>query len=66
MNIPLPVTLLLIVAAALLMLTVSTMDYNDFVQQEANYNAMVCEGTWPDYRDARPDCTKTLLDRKHR
>lgn len=35
---------------------IGTMDYEDAKNEEAFYTQMVCEGTWPDYKNLSPVC----------
>jgi len=35
---------------------VGKMDYRDELKQEKQYQTMVCEGTWPNYKDLEVDC----------
>jgi len=35
---------------------VGEMDYRDELKQEKQYRTMVCEGTWPNYKDLDVDC----------
>ena len=37
---------------------VGSMDYQDQLDEERIYTEMVCEGTWPDYDNRKPDCSK--------
>ena len=47
----------LLVSAVLVMLAiVGTMDYEDELREERHYSEMVCDGTWPDYKNLKPEC----------
>jgi hypothetical protein len=37
---------------------VSTMDFEDEQIQQDHYAEMVCEGSWPDYKQINPECPK--------
>jgi hypothetical protein len=44
-------------SAAIIGLGIAGMwDYEDAVDQDAEYRMMVCAGYWPDYEDRKPDC----------
>ena len=47
----------LLVSAVLVMLAiVGTMDYEDELAEEQRYVTFVCDGTWPDYKNLKPEC----------
>ena len=35
---------------------VGTMDYQDELAEEQRYVTFVCAGTWPDYKNLKPEC----------
>lgn len=49
---------LVVIAAACLLgvKVVGDMGLEDDIQSEALYNQMVCEGSWPDYKEITPSC----------
>jgi|TARA_R110002050_G_scaffold98101_1_gene203814 hypothetical protein len=51
-----PAKILLAIAAIIILGTVGDMDYRDAVLAEQNYDGMVCEGLWPDYKNISPVC----------
>lgn len=55
-------TLIMLIAAILLVLVVSEMSYNDAVAWDAYYDEMVCAGIWPDYDNLKPDCGKPTTE----
>lgn len=48
--------LILLIIGAIALVTVSEMDFEDAINQESHYTAMVCAGAWPDYENLKPDC----------
>lgn len=49
-------TFLIIAAFFAAVLLVGSMSYQDMVEEDAFYTQMVCEGTWPDYKNLSPVC----------
>lgn len=43
---------------AVLFLIASTSDFTDEVQFSAEYQANVCDGTWPNYKVIEVDCER--------
>jgi len=37
-------------------LVVSSWDWDEEANQEAEYAQMVCTGSWPDYKESQPKC----------
>jgi len=49
-------TVIMLVVAFVLFGLAGSMDYEDAQAAEDHYTAMVCEGSWPDYKRLKPDC----------
>ena len=44
---------------------VGEIDYRDELKQEKQYQTMVCEGTWPNYKDLEVDCNGQHSGKAH-
>ena len=49
-------TLLAVAALVALFGVVGTMDYQDELEEAEHYAAMVCDETWPNYKEIEVDC----------
>lgn len=49
-------TLLSIAAFITVFGLVGNMDYQDELKEQDRYHTMVCEGSWPNYKDLEIDC----------
>lgn len=49
-------TLLAVVTLVALVGVVGTMDYQDELKEAEHYAAMVCDGSWPNYKSIEVDC----------
>ena len=50
------ITIYITFILAILFLAIGTMSYKGSLADAEQYSIMVCEGTWPDYKDINPDC----------
>ena len=50
------ITIYITMIIAVLLLVIGTMSYKDSLADAEQYTILVCEGTWPDYKDINPDC----------
>ena len=50
------ITIYITMIIAVLFLVIGTMSYKDSLAEAEKYRDMVCDGTWPDYKDINPDC----------
>ena len=50
-------TLLTVVALVVMVGVVGTMDYQDELKEAEHYAAMVCDGSWPNYKEVEVDCS---------
>ena len=50
------ITIYITMIIAVLFLVIGTMSYKDSLADAEQYTIMVCEGTWPDYKNINPDC----------
>lgn len=51
-------TLLVVVAIITGLGVVGTMDYQDKLKEAEHYAAMVCDGSWPNYKGIEVDCNE--------
>ena len=49
-------TLLAVIALVAVLGIVGTMDYQDELKEAEHYAAMVCDGSWPNYKGIEVDC----------
>ena len=50
------ITIYITMIIAVLFLVIGTTSYKGSLADAEQYSIMVCEGTWPDYKDINPDC----------
>jgi len=50
------ITISITLVLAIALLAAGSMSYKDSLADAERYRNMVCEGTWPDYKDINPDC----------
>ena len=49
-------SVLALFAVLAILAIVGTMDYQDELAEEQRYVTFVCDGTWPDYKNLKPEC----------
>ena len=52
-------TLFSVVALVALVGVAGTMDYQDELKEEEHYTTMVCDGSWPNYKNIQVDCDES-------
>ena len=54
-----------VVALVALFGIAGTMDYQDELKEAEHYAAMVCDGSWPNYKEIEVDCNSWKIGRAH-
>ena len=49
-------TLIIVGFLSFILALMGELDFQDAQEEELIYQMMVCEGTWPDYKDINPKC----------